>query len=231
MLKSLKEIVFGRFVYLEESYRYLKKGKGRKNILIKIKDKIENFSCERFEKFFDVEYLSNLYFKDIKILRKAVLKCKKAIRMGYIAEKEIWLGTYYSEEIEQGDTSKVYIKWIDPYKEYGLFALEELREDCFIGEYTGLVRRHKSRLDKKNGYCFEYQIGYKSPFTIDAKYCGNYLRFINHSYKPNLSLFPAYYRGIIHIIMKTNRSVKKDEELTYDYGPNYWKKREDPISL
>ena len=138
---------------------------------------------------------------------------------------------YISEnEIVTGYIPNVFIKRIDHYKGYGLFALSNLKKDSFIGVYTGYIRKHKKRLDRKNGYCFEYQTLFskKTPFTIDAKYGGNYTRFINHSYKPNLSLFLAYCKNIMHIILVTNRDIEKGEELTYDYGENYWKKREKP---
>ena len=58
---------------------------------------------------------------------------------------------------------------------------------------------------------------------------GNAVRFINHDYFPNLTTFAAYSNQIIHILMKTNRFVPKDTELTYDYGPKYWEKREKPL--
>lgn len=214
-----------------ETFLFLKLQPVKRPVLIKKKDKIEYFSSIQFEKEFGVKYIKNLYFENLCLLKKIVGKSARAIKDGDIAEKELWFGTYYEKELINGGEDKdcFYIKWIDFNKEYGLFALFDLPKDTFIGEYVGVVRPHRIRLDRKNGYCFEYPIGSfrKSKYTIDAKYMGNSMRFINHNKNPNLSLFPAFYK-IPHIILKTNRFIKKDEELTYDYGPNYWKKREDP---
>ena len=207
----------------------LKRNKSLSKIIIKEDDKLKILSESDFEKKFDVKYLPNLLFKDLKMLKDVQSKSQKALKDLDIAEKEIWLGTYYEKEIKFGRVANAYIKWIDEYKGYGLFALFDLKPETFIGEYTGEVRRHKKALDEKNSYCFEYKIGSSSKYTIDAKYMGNIIRFINHSFLPNLTTAAAYQGGIVHIILKTNSYIKKDSELSYDYGPTYWKKRENPL--
>ena len=210
---------------------FLKKQKMDKAILIMREDKVEKITPEDFYKIFEVEYLPTLFFNDLKILKKVIRRCQRQIKHGYIAEKEIWLGTYFEENIKNYILPPVYIKWIDERKGYGLFSLVDLKKDTFIGEYTGHVRKYKKPKDNKNSYCFEYQIGEpsKSHFTIDAKYMGNVVRFINHSYTPNLTTFAAYSGQVMHIIMKTSQPIKKNTEFTYDYGIKYWKKREKPL--
>jgi hypothetical protein len=207
------------------------KQKQLNNILIKKNEIIQKITPKDFFELFNVEYLPNLYFQDKKILKKIIKKCKKRVKNGSIYEKEIWLGIYHKDKINSSFSAPVYLKWIDDCKGYGLFALCDLKKDTYIGEYTGVVRKHKRQLDKKNSYCFEYKLGdeKKAKFTIDAKYMGNYVRFINHSYSPNIMPYAAYTNGVIHIILKTNSDVFKGQELFYDYGPTYWKKREAPV--
>ena len=120
---------------------------------------------------------------------------------------------------------------INDQKGYGLVSLKTILEGEFIGEYTGIVRRHKRSLDKKNSYCFEYHIKDKkrSLFTIDAKLYGNIIRFVNHSAAPNITSYGAYSKGLLHVILVANTKIEKGEELTYDYGPIYWNKRDRPI--
>ena len=89
-------------------------------------------------------------------------------------------------------------------------------------------------LDKKDralwvSRSFEYLIGWNSAYTIDAKHKGNITRFINHSYEPNLEPLGVFSRGVMHIILRTKKWIKKGQQITYDYGPQYWKKREKPI--
>lgn len=214
-----------------ESLSFLKKRKMVRPILIMKGSSVEKITPEEFYHIFEVEYLPTLFIKELKTLKKIVKRCKRQIRDGYISEKELWSGTYFDEELKNFPTSPVYIKWINERKGYGLFALHDLKKDTYVGEYTGEVRKFKRRQDNKNSYCFEYQIGEnkRSHFTIDAKYMGNIVRFINHDYFPNLTTFAAYSNDIMHIILKTGKFIPKDTELTYDYGPKYWKDREKPI--
>ena len=79
--------------------------------------------------------------------------------------------------------------------------------------------------------------------TIDAKYSGNYTRFINHSCSPNVkvnSLLLCLSRltficqqvanvswdydeiQLIHMCFYTDKLIKKGEELTIDYGEAWW---------
>ena len=215
----------------QESLCFLVKQKMDKPILMMKDSKVEKISPEEFYKIFEVEYLPSLLIKELSVLKKIIKRCNKQIKAGNISEKEIWNGTYFENEIKNYPASPVYIKWINERKGYGLFALHDLKKDTYIGEYTGEVRKFKIRQDDRNSYCFEYQIGEssKSHFTIDAKYMGNMVRFINHDYSPNLATLAAYSNSIIHIIVKTARFIPKDAELTYDYGTRYWKKREKPV--
>jgi hypothetical protein len=212
-------------------YTFLKKNEFDKILFYREKDKFYKFSKKEFYKFFEVEYLKNVYIEKLKTLKNIIKACDRGKKLNVISKKEIWLGIYYGKEILNGIIPDVYIKWIGREKGFGLFAKKDLKKGKFIGVYTGLLRKHNRFLDRKNSYCFEYQTGFykKTPYTVDAKYMGNYTRFINHNFIPNLNLYNAYLYGITHIILVTNEFVKKDSELFYDYGENYWKKREEPI--
>lgn len=210
---------------------FLKKRISGNVTLLKEGDSFVELDGDRFFEKFEVEYINTLYFQNIKTLKKVLSSCCRGVEAENISEKEIWLGTYYRDEILKGTSPSIYIKWIGNEKGYGVFAKKDLKRGSFIGNYSGVLRKHKKSLDRKNGYCFEYQTGEskKTPFTVDAKYLGNHTRFINHGSSPNLALFNAYLMGITHIILMTKRDVKRDEELTYDYGPDYWKKRAKPV--
>jgi uncharacterized protein len=215
----------------KEALMLLVKQKMKAPLALEIDGKLEFLDQKDFEKLFEVEYLPNLFFKDLTLLKTMVKKCKKAIKMGDMAEKETWLGTYFENEILNFLSPKVYLKWINEYKGYGLFALKDLKADTFIGEYTGFLRKYKRKMDEKNSYCFEYSLGLKKTrYTIDAKYMGNYVRFINHSFNPNITPHIAYCKGIAHVFLMSKEFIPKGTELTYDYGPRYWQKREKPLS-
>lgn len=207
----------------------LTKQKMKKPVIFEKDGKLEYLSDAEFEKIFDVEYISNLHFETLKQLKTIYRKCKKSLKKGDLAEKEIWLGTYFEEEIINGKSPKVYIKWINEYKGYGLFALQDLEEGSYIGEYAGILRKYKRRLDIKNSFCFEYPVASNQKYTIDAKYMGNQIRFVNHSKSPNLIPHLALCKNMLHVILRASEFIPKGSELTYDYGPKYWQKREKPL--
>jgi len=102
----------------------------------------------------------------------------------------------------------------------------------YIAEYAGLVRR-KKRADSSNSYCFEMTIlsGERTPYTIDACNQGGIARFINHSDTPNLTSALATVRDMSHVILYVTKFISKGDQLCYDYGADYWKKRNRPRAL
>jgi uncharacterized protein len=184
-----------------------------------------------FEKLMEIEYIHYLEFENYDHLVKIIKDNKKAVDDCYISKDEIWHGHYYSKEMITGYHPDVSIKWIDCDYEYGLFTNEDLPPKTFAGEYSGYLRKRNAKIDRKNDYCFEYQLGYEktTPFTIDAREKGNLARFINHNKKPNLTPVPIYAYGFTHIVLLTNQFIKKDTQLSYDYGPSYWAMREEPL--
>ena len=140
----------------------------------------------------------------------------------------------FEKEILTGATPPVYLKWIDTTIGYGVFASRSIAAGIYIGEYTGMVRKRRQRKDRTNDYTFEYTIGdwARNPYIIDAKTWGNHTRFINHDgAAPNLETLSVFAGGIMHIIFMAKREIKVDEQLAYDYGDIFWKKRSKPCCL
>jgi SET domain-containing protein len=154
-------------------------------------------------------------------------RTRRLLQKKKIPTQNDWLVALYENQMHAMPEEVLEIRWINRDIGYGVFAKKDLPEYTFIGEYTGLVRRRKLFGDHKNNYCFRYQIGpYLSRFVIDAKFKGNSTRMINHCDDPNAkphSLITS--DGIAHIIICTNRFIAKGEELTYDYGPEFWRRR------
>lgn len=187
---------------------------------------IRLYSTEEFERVMQVKFQANLTFQNDKVLQKTQKLCLKASENEEFDRKQKWLGVLFAPEIEEGREVDALIQWIDPKMGYGVFATKDLPPFTFIGEYTGEVRKRKWA-DNRNYYCYDYAIGEKSPFLIDAEKSGNLTRFINHSRSPNLEPLSVLSGGLMHLILLTTRWVKSGEQLLYDYGPEYWKKRKD----
>lgn len=204
----------------------------QKQYLFKIKkdNKIILYTKKQLEDLLEIEFLPKLCFDTPKIELKVNKLCIKAGREGLLTKENVWFGCYYENEIKTHFIPNVYIKWIDNIKEFGLFANQDFKANAYLGEYTGNIKKYVKIIDDKNSYLFEYSIGYKkTSFTIDAREKGSLIRFVNHSFKPNITPLNVYLDGAMHIIFRTNKEIKKNEELTYDYGPYYWKRREKPV--
>lgn len=188
---------------------------------------------ENYLVFFEkkkIIYLSQNAYAD-ETLREAIHKrCARAERRGRVERERKWLGSYYAKELENQLFPPFEIKWIDPRLGYGVFALSDLPRHAFIGEYTGFVRRKRLFFAKSSDYCFglETHMGWPG-YVIDAEKGGNMTRFLNHSEKPNLEPIAIFHKGLIRIILRTLRRIQKGEQLTYDYGVDYWRKREDRV--
>ncbi len=176
-------------------------------------------------------YLPRLHFANRRTEKWVEKRCKKALKYQEITSEQKWLGVYYEKELSASDFPPIEIRWIDNRIGWGVFAKRNFAFRDFIGEYTGLLRRKNRRKDEKNSYCFEYFIGdsIETPFTIDASDQGNFTRFINHHPQGNLDPMLIFSHGIMRVILYANQPIQKGEEMTYNYGSDYWAKRERPI--
>jgi SET domain-containing protein len=152
---------------------------------------------------------------------------------GLVSKKAISLGKKYSTLIERSYIPKVSVQWLNETIGHGLFAEETISKGSYVGEYTGIVRRNDRRyFEPQNNYCYEYpvedEIG--RPFVIDATH-GCLTKFINHSPRPNLQPTYAFYDNLYHLIFIAKKEISIGEQLSYDYGKNYWYTREPPKLL
>lgn len=97
----------------------------------------------------------------------------------------------------------------------GLFADEPIRRGDFVVEYWGEVIPDDVADDRNSKYLFRVEGGK----TIDGGTRKNLARYINHSCKPNCE--PEMDGKRIFVYAK--RNIKEGEELTYNYGKEYWK--------
>ncbi|MBU3668335.1 MAG: SET domain-containing protein [Candidatus Taylorbacteria bacterium] len=96
----------------------------------------------------------------------------------------------------------------------GLYAVEEIPKGiCFI-EYFGRVIKGQEEYTSRSKYLFEVH----SRKTIDGRQRDNIARYINHSCRPNAE--PETHKGRVYIFSR--RKILPGEEITYDYGKEYW---------
>ena len=189
---------------------------------------------ENYLEFFDkkkIIYLSRNEYVNENVRSAVYKRCSLVDRKGKVERERRWLGAYYAKELESEQFAPFEIKRMSARMGYGVFARTALLPRAFIGEYTGYVRRKKLLFAKSSDYCFglETHMGWLG-YVIDAEQGGNMTRFLNHSEKPNLEPVAIFHKGLIRIILRALRPIAKGEQLTYDYGIDYWRKREDKVS-
>ena len=99
----------------------------------------------------------------------------------------------------------------------GLFAGKPYKKGQRIIEYTGETISSEEANRRGGKYLFELN----DKKTIDGKGRDNLARYINHSCRPNCYPELNYAETRVFIIAK--RTIQAGEELTYDYGPGYFK--------
>lgn len=170
------------------------------------------------------EYLSHPIFETREAFEQVLACSAKAKREDKIPAEKIWMGIYFEKEVRKGVHPAVSIRHIDDEIGFGVFADKKISPCSYVGEYTGVILQRTPKQLKENKHCLRYTVWEgKKNFAIDAQQKGNFTRFINHSAKPNLGVQSIYWRGIPRMIFVALKEIKEDGQLTFDYGPHFWK--------
>jgi SET domain-containing protein len=96
----------------------------------------------------------------------------------------------------------------------GLFALKPFKKGDFIAYYRGrrILNKVADELDTK--YMFELN----SRWTLDGSSRRNVARYINHSCRPNAETDVKKLK----VIITAKKSIEPGEEITYNYGRDYF---------
>jgi uncharacterized protein len=99
----------------------------------------------------------------------------------------------------------------------GLFATAAIARGAFIIDYKGRRISHAQaqRLEARGAkYIFEID----SRWSIDGSSRRNIMRYANHSCRPNAESDLVEGKVILHAI----KAIKPGDEITYDYGEEYF---------
>jgi uncharacterized protein len=96
----------------------------------------------------------------------------------------------------------------------GLFATRDYKKGERIIEYVGRQISTREAYTSRSRYLFEVN----RRKTIDGMARSNLARYINHSCRPNCE--PEIERG--RIFIDAIKNIRAGEELTYDYGKEYF---------
>jgi len=174
-----------------------------------------------------LKYLNRNEFVFMEIINHDLCKSSYYLEnyeeFSYLEEK-------YGEKLKKNLYSPTYIKKVNDQIGYGLFASLPLKADDLIGEYTGIVQEAHDLdpSDKgtslKTEYAWDYpdEIPGLPPLEINAQYAGGVLRFVNHSFQPNLRIEHTVVNNEWKIFFVADENIEADTELFVDYGDAYW---------
>ena len=104
----------------------------------------------------------------------------------------------------------------------GLFATRPIPKGKRLVEYTGPLISNEI-VDRSNG---KYFFSVNTKWSIDGSPRSNLARYINHSCRPNAEAFVTNRR---RVWIWSRRRIKPGEEITYDYGKEYFEGIIEPI--
>jgi len=96
----------------------------------------------------------------------------------------------------------------------GLFTTQPISRGELVVEYTGRLLPSEEAYRKGGKYLFEVN----ARWIVDGSGRENISRYINHSCKPNCEPRTKGMRILIYAL----RAIRPGEELTYDYGREYF---------
>ncbi len=105
---------------------------------------------------------------------------------------------------------------------FGLKTKVPFKKGDFVIEYVGIKRKNKDIEYHTGKYLFEVD----DNFTIDGSPRWNLARYINHSCRPNAEV-EIDKNG--KILIEAIKNIKEGEEITYDYGKEYFNEFIKPI--
>jgi hypothetical protein len=211
-------------------------------------DEIVDFSEDKFQKFFNFRYLRHLIFDNYSIFKEVIRSCAASYRDGESIEEKVNPEIFekyfdktekfalrtrlFENKINSGYIAPMTIEWIDEMVGYGIFAAQDFKKGEYIGEYTGVVRRRAwGYWIYQNEYSITYPNHTMRRFCVDGQGQGNELRFSNHSYNPTMEPVVADDKGLLHSLFIAKRNISMGEQLTWDYGEDFWSIRNPPQEL
>jgi SET domain-containing protein len=99
----------------------------------------------------------------------------------------------------------------------GLFATAPIKKGSFIVEYSGRrITNAESARRETRGARYMFEINAR--WTLDGSTRRNVGRYANHSCRPNAE--SDVVKG--KVILRAIKAIKPGEEITYDYGEEYF---------
>ncbi len=142
----------------------------------------------------------------------------------------------YEEALSRTESERllpesVKIQYVSKEVGFGVFAAKKITKGSVVGEYTGkiktIVRIEKEDPKQEYSFIFDKKSIYDA-YGLDARNQGNFARFMNHKPDRDANVESGIYYNQTgpHILLIAKENIKKNEQLFFDYGSKFWKKKQ-----
>ena len=100
----------------------------------------------------------------------------------------------------------------------GLFATKPFKKGAFVVRYMGR-RVTDAESERREARGAKYMFEINAAWAIDGSSRRNIARYVNHSCRPNAEALTRRKHRIVYV---ARRRIKPDEEITVDYGKDYF---------
>ncbi|KAK7470395.1 hypothetical protein VKT23_001822 [Stygiomarasmius scandens] len=115
---------------------------------------------------------------------------------------------------------------------WGVRSTINIEAGRVLGHYSGPRAEAETLKGPNKMFCFDID-GREDPnedesdeaYSVDARYCGNWTRFLNHSCSPNVMVYQAVWATIPemkmpNLVFVASRDIPAGTEFTFDYDPS-----------
>ncbi|KAJ3116716.1 hypothetical protein HDU96_008955 [Phlyctochytrium bullatum] len=126
------------------------------------------------------------------------------------------------------DDERFYIKWVSKEKGYGLYTAYDITKGSVVSICSGVLTNNTA-----SDYVWSYPSeiyddnGEQIDVGIDARFKGNWARFVNHDENPNSEVIYVMYNNLWHVVYIASEFIPRGQEVLISYGPQYWTARGD----
>jgi SET domain-containing protein len=178
-----------------------------------------------------LDYISRSVYKDVPVFSRNQKESPY-----YLDNQEEFetLHADYHGKIEEAFMAPVSIQKVSEDVGYGLFAAADMKPGDFLSEYAGLVQPGEDlildpeSIDEPVGYDTDYTWDYPDAWYEDVLYevnalkMGNELRYVNHSFDPNLVVEHTLVDNRWVIFFVVQQYIRSGSQFSVDYGEEYW---------
>ena len=209
----------------QEKISHVSEKKGQGHAFKKIEKTYFRTKKEKKQLFkeLNVEYLDYTVIDYLPLLKADVKKCSSYRNQESMNEL---LSQLYADDIASKKIAPLSVRWLGQEIGYGIFAEADLACDDFIGIYTGVVQDRDLVGSKDYTWAYPVRKEDGGKISLDAKFKGNELRFVNHSYNPNSVVrYVLGLDGLWHVCYIASKEIKKGQQVLISYGTAYWESR------